>query len=585
MLNPVAISSSNSIEPLVLASKLAALFYRGSSQTAVLICGGWGYEDLLTRTALNILARRLSSRGFSVLRFDYPANGDSSDQPNVTFDDWISASRNALQELRNQGFEQLIILGHGFGTIIARQLASSETDISGLVLMAPTTPRRFLREMKHFSAMLNHGSPLGNNLNVAGFRFPSAVQDSLSKLKEPSAARNIWTLTVDPALGSESSDSNDKGKLHIPYPNFDVLMTDPILQKIPVDAFDHVIDLLDKNFRSDVSIASHRHRVEPATLKTDSYRETAFFFGAKSLFGVLCEPAHRKSDQIVLFLNMGKNPHTGWGRATVHYARNLAASGIASLRFDISGIGDSLDDPDASQAILFSEHLVPDVLDACDSVASRGFQKISVMGVCSGAYLGLLAAVKDKRIERLFAINLPRFAWNASESIRDVVRFSNRPSDHSVKRLMKPETIRAILNGTLDPRPAMKFKAKSLLRRYSIRLSPVLGRLSPEWNIYSTSRSRMDTLAERRVSVLLAYSQGDDSGGEMELLFGPDGKNMPGRLNVDIHRLDGVDHNFSQAHAIEWLTARMIAMMATEPAGDEKIENPVNTMAGQLMFG
>jgi len=585
MLNPLSISSSTSIEPLVLASKLAALFYTGGGRTGVLVCGGWGYEDLLTRTALNVLARRLSSRGFSVLRFDYPSNGDSADQTDVTLDDWIVAARSALQALRSQGFEQLIILGHGFGTIIARLLASSESDISGLVLMAPTTPRRFLREMKHFSAMLNHGSPSENNLTVAGFRFPPAVQDDLSKLKEPSVKRDIWTLTVDPALGGELSEAtNDAGDLRIPYPNFDVLMTDPILQKIPVDAFDRVIDLLDRNFRRpDVSII--RRGLETSTLKTDNYHENAFFFGAKSLFGVLCEPAHRKSDKIVLFLNMGKNPHTGWGRATVHYARNLAASGIASLRFDISGIGDSLDDPDSSQAILFSEHLVPDVLDACDAVAAHGFQNISVMGVCSGAYLGLLAAVKDKRIERLFAINLPRFAWNASESIHEVVRFSNRPSDHSVKRLVKPETIRAILNGTLDPRPAMKFKAKSLLRRYSIRLAPVLGRLSPEWNIYSTSRSRMSTLAERRVSVLLAYSQGDDSGGEMELLFGPDGKTMPGRPNVDIHHLDDVDHNFSQAHAIEWLTARMIAMIASEASGDAKIESPVNTMAGQLMFG
>jgi len=581
-------SSGNAIEPLAIASQISALLHPGKRNTGILICGGWGYEDLLTRTALNVLARRFSARGFAALRFDYPSNGDSLDQPDVTLDNWISAARNALQTLQSQGFGEVVIIGHGFGTIIARILAEAEPAISGMVLMAPTTPRRFLRETKHFAAMLSRGHNTGSedDLNVAGFRFPPIVQSDLAKLKDPAVTRPIWTLTVDPALSEDAAlvPINGTAELRIPYRDFDVLMTDPILQKIPVDTFERLVDLLDRRFSHD-EIPSSGRSFHPALLKADGFREEAFFFGSNSLYGVLCEPAYPKSGTIVLFLNMGKNPHIGWGRATVHYARKLAAAGIASLRFDISGIGESLDDPDVTNAVLFSEEAVLDVQDACDAVTQRGFHTISLMGICSGAYLGLLTAVKDKRVERLFAINLPRFEWKHTDSAHEIMRFSNRPDDHTVKRLLKPETLRAILKGTLDPRPAVKFKAKSLLRRFFIRSAPYIHSLSPEWNIYSTSRLRMDALAARRVNVLLAYSHGDDSPREMELLFGRDGKHMPGRQNIEIHRLDGVDHNFSQAHAIEWLTAKMIAMIGTDQPVDAKSSDAVNVMAGQLMFG
>jgi len=589
MVTPISKSSpDNRIEPLVVDTRISALLHAGDRNTGILICGGWGYEDLLTRTAMSILARRLSSRGFMTLRFDYPNCGDSLDQTQVTLDDWISAARSSLQELKHRGPESIILVGHGFGSIIARMLANLEPDISGVVLMASTNPRRFLRETKHLGAMLSsrHDVPSSDDLKIAGFRLPDGVHAALSKMKDPTLARPLWTLTVDPAMRAEASPdaaANTTG-LRIPYPDFEALMTDPILQKIPVETIDHVVEVLDERFPRSEAIAQKMPAAQ-AFLQASDFREQAFFFGSKSLYGVLCEPSHMKSDKIAIFLNTGKNPHIGWGRSTIHYARSLASAGIASFRFDVSGIGDSFDDPAAPQATLFSEYAVTDVQEACDAVALRGYQKISLMGVCSGAYLGLLSAVKDKRVERLFAVNLPRFAWYPSESVREVVRFSNRPADHTARRLFKPETLRAIMNGTLDPRPAIKFKGKSLLRHASIRTAPFVRRLSPQWNVYSTAWSRMNALAERNVNVLLAYSAGDDSPKEMELLFGRDGKRLPGRENIAIHHIEGVDHNFSQAHAIQWMTTQMISMMDVGSASETKNESAMNVMAGQLMFG
>jgi hypothetical protein len=94
---------------------------------------------------------------------------------------------------------------------------------------------------------------------------------------------------------------------------------------------------------------------------------------------------------------------------------------------------------------------VPDVIAAIDVLALRGFTAITLVGIGSGAYLALLAAIADSLMKSLVAINLPRFAWK-SESIEVAIRFLNRPNSQSLKRVFNLDTLRAIATGKLDPR-------------------------------------------------------------------------------------------------------------------------------------
>ena len=73
--------------------------------------------------------------------------------------------------------------------------------------------------------------------------------------------------------------------------------------------------------------------------------EQTFLFGdAKSLVGIVTDPATgngRAERPAALLLNAGLTYRVGPNRLYVKIARALASQGLVTLRFDLSGIGDS----------------------------------------------------------------------------------------------------------------------------------------------------------------------------------------------------------------------------------------------------
>ena len=63
----------------------------------------------------------------------------------------------------------------------------------------------------------------------------------------------------------------------------------------------------------------------------------------KPLFGILCEPENYANKKIaVILLNSGVMHRVGSSRISVKIAREISEkNGLASLRFDFSGVGDS----------------------------------------------------------------------------------------------------------------------------------------------------------------------------------------------------------------------------------------------------
>ena len=73
-------------------------------------------------------------------------------------------------------------------------------------------------------------------------------------------------------------------------------------------------------------------------------KERSFLFGEpKILLGIVSEPDVPAPPQrpVALILNAGLVHRVGPHRMSVRIARELAAQGFASLRFDLSGVGDS----------------------------------------------------------------------------------------------------------------------------------------------------------------------------------------------------------------------------------------------------
>ena len=126
--------------------------------------------------------------------------------------------------------------------------------------------------------------------------------------------------------------------------------------------------------------------------------EQGVLFSAQSLVGVLTKPDEDgdASRPIVVFLNAGMVHRVGPNRLHVRLARELARRGFESLRFDLSGIGDS---PARVDGASLHDAGLRDVRDALDYVATeREGSTFVLVGLCSGADLAFRAALADARI-------------------------------------------------------------------------------------------------------------------------------------------------------------------------------------------
>jgi pimeloyl-ACP methyl ester carboxylesterase len=127
--------------------------------------------------------------------------------------------------------------------------------------------------------------------------------------------------------------------------------------------------------------------------------ETVLSFGPDGrLVGTLASAAPRDGPTAptLLLFNAGVIPRIGPHRLNVKLARHLAAVGIPSFRFDLSGQGDSGVSTDATD---FERQAVRDIREAMDAVqASTGATRFITFGICSGAVLGFAAALDDPRL-------------------------------------------------------------------------------------------------------------------------------------------------------------------------------------------
>ena len=117
----------------------------------------------------------------------------------------------------------------------------------------------------------------------------------------------------------------------------------------------------------------------------------------EGLAGVLTEPAKGGNNApAVLWLNAGLLHSAGPFGWYVTLARRMSEQGIASLRFDISGVGDSPPRADGRSKL---QSGVADVVAAMDFLArEHGNRRFVLVGLCSGAILAQQVASSDDRV-------------------------------------------------------------------------------------------------------------------------------------------------------------------------------------------
>jgi len=133
------------------------------------------------------------------------------------------------------------------------------------------------------------------------------------------------------------------------------------------------------------------------------YAEEPLQFGIGGrLLGILTSPAGRVTPRpgspTFVLLSAGLLHRVGPGRLHVRLARSLAATGVSTLRVDLSGKGDS----PRRQGLANQESVGADYDEISALLAQRsGGKGFVIVGICSGADNAVRLALADERVRGL----------------------------------------------------------------------------------------------------------------------------------------------------------------------------------------
>jgi acetyl esterase/lipase len=123
--------------------------------------------------------------------------------------------------------------------------------------------------------------------------------------------------------------------------------------------------------------------------------EEVVYLGPDRLFGVVTRPPAPApvAGATVVLLNSGRIDHVGPGRLWVELARSWAATGLSVVRVDLSGLGDSPARAGQPADVVYSPGAVDDVAEIARAVSPADPSAVVLMGLCSGAYHSVQAAL------------------------------------------------------------------------------------------------------------------------------------------------------------------------------------------------
>lgn len=537
--------------------------YHWAQGPAALICPPFGYEALATARAWRDLAERLAANGTAALRLDLPGSGDSAGWPNDPGQvaAWRRAVDAAWAWLAGRHGGRVTLLGQRFGALLALDAVARGIAVDRLVLLdPPVSGAAYARGLRARARLEGHGPPHDGPSYIQAWDVPIASETLADMAILPAGAAAGTPLPpVLLALPGEASDrvgwpawlrDQPASVTAVPFDGYaDFVPQESLRARVPEEVFRRVVAFL-----AGPALPSAPPPPAPAALVLPDAREEYLRFGGElGLFGIVCRAANPVPHApAVLLPSIGNLPRSGVGRIWTDLARRLATRGVSSLRFDMRHVAESSgmtsDDPLVTS---YAPERLQDVWAALDALANQGMPATVMIGHCSGAYTGWLAALADRRIVGVLASNpqfLSRQTHLSYATLHRRPGASERGSDHARAPAIGSATgsdqrstgLRGI--ATLLADQAKRHCPRSL--RHALRQ---LGHEERQ------ARRNMRHLHSRGCAIHLAYSAGDHGLARLQRSFG-EAPRLP--ANVGLTVIDGADHNFAaRRHRAEWLDA------------------------------
>jgi alpha-beta hydrolase superfamily lysophospholipase len=563
---------------------LAGYFHPASGSTAVLLLSPWGYEELCARKSYRIFGEKLAASGYPCLRFDYPAtansHGESADVEDTSA--WRKSVTQALAELRrlaNPG--RVVVIGQGIGAALAATLAEGG-DVAGQVLLAPVAQgRAYLREMAAWTAMTQptflvkaSDGPEGG-LMAGGFVLSAATAVELKsinlfKAQLPSGLKTLLVERIghpgDRKLADHFAESGLKVET-LAFEGYADYVADPTLSVPPLQTLDRIVAWMKSNFPAEQLQSTPRIECSGVSKPLPDVVEEALRFGPEHMFfGVLATPLGKRVKTAVVFLNSGYDHSIGWARMSVGFARALAENGCAVLRMDLAGIGESGYWPNQPPQVLYSDKQVDDVRVAVGFVKERtGADTVILFGRCSGAFLALLAASDDERVDGAFLVNSRKLVWDPDEDVDKAIREPIQTLSTYRRKAFDLNTLKRVVSGDINLVSALKKVTRAAKLKADRKLAPVLGNLSRHHRLFNVLASRLERLRQRDVPLCLVYSDNDRGLLELHNWFDPDRRGLKDYPNIRVEALPDADHNLTPVAARQQMFALLNDFVADVP--------------------
>jgi pimeloyl-ACP methyl ester carboxylesterase len=248
----------------------------------------------------------------------------------------------------------------------------------------------------------------------------------------------------------------------------------------------------------------------------------------------------------------------------VPMARALAHLGFTSLRFDLTGTGDTPTVPGIVEGHSYASSFVRDVQAAMDHLQRvLGVRRFVTVGLCSGAYLGFHASLADPRVVGAVLINPQTFNWREGDSL-EINRKVTFMSTRFYKRAaLDPKVWKRALKGQVNLRGIGKAMVDRWQKRAEVEVQRALRRLGKK-----DASGRVDvgdgftSLLSRGADILMVYSGSDEGLDYLTSEVGTRLGRLKKRDRFTLEVIDGPDHTFTQLWAQDRLTSVVLQHIA-----------------------
>jgi alpha-beta hydrolase superfamily lysophospholipase len=536
---------------------------------AALILPPFGWDNDCSYRVRRDWATALAEAGVPVARIDFPGTEDSAGSPLTQgrFRSWLDAVVAAATWLREQsGCGRLVAIGIGLGGLIAYQAAAAGASIDDLVLWGVrASGRAYLRELRAYAAVVAEGieddrdaQRADGAIGIGGHLMSSETAESLSAINLTEIPLPDAHLRRVLLVGRDEHGVDGKLQRHLTECGANLttldaddyyrLMAPPEFGITPMGTISASIDWLTDTSSLKLDPICHRPAgavpkiLEEIEVEHDgvTIRERVLELqsSAGRLLGVISEPAgDRRAPYGVVTLNCAAMRHTGPNRMPVEIARRAAASGVAAVRFDLPGLGDS--DGTAVRAFergdkedLESLAVLREVYDHLEQ--SQITDRFVVYGHSLGGYLAVRAVLDDERMIGAIIENPMAFNWTEKQRklmlrvLPPLVEATKPPQDRVSPALLAMRDRFGRIRRSID----------KLSRHYGAR-SDLLWRMEHHREIGDVSRA-VDQLGGSEARVLLLFSEDEKL---LRMLTRPQLVTKLQRWpNIEVERLPTPDH-------------------------------------------